>query len=77
MAEKSDRAELERRLEQCRRLASGAHDPLTQERLRKLIVDLEEQLCPEQDRPRGAIAGSGELSGDANTSINTAVINPH
>jgi hypothetical protein len=46
MAEKSDRAELERRLEQCRRLASGAHDPLTQERLRKLILDLEEQLCP-------------------------------
>jgi hypothetical protein len=47
MAENSDRAELERRLAQCRRLATAANDPLTQERLRKLISDLEEQLRPE------------------------------
>lgn len=44
MAENSDRAELERRLEQCRRLAADAYDSLTHERLRKLILDLEEQL---------------------------------
>ena len=42
MAEKSDRAELKRRLEQCRRLAADSYDLLTQEHLRKLILDLEE-----------------------------------
>lgn len=47
MAETSDRAELERRLEQCRRLAADALDRLTQERLQKLILDLEEQLRSE------------------------------
>jgi hypothetical protein len=44
MTEKSDRKELEQRLEQARRLARGAHDSLTKERLAKLILDLEEQL---------------------------------
>jgi hypothetical protein len=43
MSEKSDRKELERRLEQARRMAIGA-DPLTKERLAQLIRDLEEQL---------------------------------
>jgi hypothetical protein len=43
MAEKSDRKELERRVEQARRMAAGA-DPLTKERLEKLIRDIEEQL---------------------------------
>ena len=43
MTEKRDRQELERRLEQARRMAAGA-DPITQERLEKLIRDLEEQL---------------------------------
>jgi hypothetical protein len=40
MIEKSDRNELERRLEQAR----DHDDPLTKERLAKLIRDLEEQL---------------------------------
>jgi hypothetical protein len=44
MTEKSDRKELERRLEQVRRLAKLQHDPLTTERLAGLIRDLEEQL---------------------------------
>ena len=44
MIEKSDRKELERRLEQARRMAKEATDPLTNERLAKLISDLEEQL---------------------------------
>ena len=44
MAEKSDRKELERRLEQARRMAAHQTDPLTQERLEKLIRDLEVQL---------------------------------
>ena len=44
MIEKSDRKELERRLEQARRLARDHDDPLTKKRLAKLIRDLEEQL---------------------------------
>jgi hypothetical protein len=44
MAQKSDRRELERRLEQARRMARDNDDPLTKERLSKLICDLEEQL---------------------------------
>jgi hypothetical protein len=44
MTEKSDRKELERRLEQARRMAREPVDPLTKERLAKLIRDLEEQL---------------------------------
>jgi|NGEPerStandDraft_8_1074529.scaffolds.fasta_scaffold848650_1 hypothetical protein len=44
MAEKSDRKELERRLEQARRMAKEPIDPLTKERLGRLICDLEEQL---------------------------------
>jgi hypothetical protein len=44
MSEKSDREELERRLEQVRRLASGPIDPLPQERVVALIRDLEEHL---------------------------------
>ena len=44
MAEDSDRAELQRRLEQCRRLAAQAFDPVTTERLQKLADDIEEQL---------------------------------
>lgn len=41
------RAELDRRLEQARRLALEPSDPLTRERLAQLIEDLELQL---QDR---------------------------
>lgn len=44
MLKKSDREELERRLEQARRMASQPVDPLTKERLEKLVHDLEEQL---------------------------------
>jgi hypothetical protein len=44
MALKSDRNELERRLEQARRMARQPVDPLTKERLDRLIRDLEEQL---------------------------------
>jgi transcriptional regulator NrdR family protein len=43
MVEKSDRKELERRLEQAKRMAATA-DPVTSERLQKLVQELEEQL---------------------------------
>jgi hypothetical protein len=43
MTEKSDRKELERRLQQARRIRLN-DDPLTKEKLSKLILDLEEQL---------------------------------
>jgi hypothetical protein len=36
--------ELLRRLEQSRRLAAEPSDPLTKERLKQLVTDLEEQL---------------------------------
>jgi hypothetical protein len=45
MTEKRDRQELQRRLEQARRMAREQRfDPLTNERLAQLIHDLEEQL---------------------------------
>lgn len=44
MAENSDRKELERRLEQARRMAKSSFDALTKERLDQLIGTLEEQL---------------------------------
>ena len=44
MAESSDREELMKRLEQARRIADLALDPLTKERLTRLVQDLEEQL---------------------------------
>jgi len=44
MSEKSDQKELERRLEQARRAAALLNDPVTTERLQKLVKDLEEQL---------------------------------
>jgi TATA-binding protein-associated factor Taf7 len=44
MAESSDRKELEKRLEQARRMADLALDPLTKERLQRLVQELEEQL---------------------------------
>jgi hypothetical protein len=44
MNEKSDRKELERRLEQAKRAAALLNDPVTTERLLKLVKDLEEQL---------------------------------
>ena len=44
MAESSDRKELVRRLEQATRIANLALDPLTKERLLRLVHELEEQL---------------------------------
>jgi hypothetical protein len=44
MSEGSDRNELERRLVQARRIADLALDPLTKERLQRLVQELEEQL---------------------------------
>jgi hypothetical protein len=44
MADSSDRKELERRLEQAKRIADLPVDPLTKERLQRLVRELEEQL---------------------------------
>jgi hypothetical protein len=44
VSESSDRNELLRRLEQSRRLAAEPSDPLTKERLKQLVTDLEQQL---------------------------------
>ena len=44
MSQDSDRKELERRLDQARRVADLALDPLTKERLQRLVQELEEQL---------------------------------
>jgi hypothetical protein len=44
MDEKSDCKELERRLEQAKRAAALYNDPVTTERLLRLVKDLEEQL---------------------------------
>ena len=44
MSENNDRRELERRLEQVRRLSNLTNDALTKERLEELAHDIEEQL---------------------------------
>ena len=44
MDEKSDRKELQRRLEQAKRMAAFASDTVTNERLQKLVQELEGQL---------------------------------
>jgi hypothetical protein len=44
MPKTGDRLELERRLEQARRMARALNDPLAAERLAQLIRDIEEQL---------------------------------
>jgi predicted GTPase len=44
MDEKSDRKELERRLKQAKRAVALLNDPVTTERLLKLVKDLEDQL---------------------------------
>jgi hypothetical protein len=44
MDEKSDRKELERRLEQAKWAAALGNDPVTDERLRTLVQELVEQL---------------------------------
>jgi hypothetical protein len=42
--DRNQQKELDRRLEQARRLALGPHDPLTRERLAELIEELELQI---------------------------------
>ena len=44
MDEKSDRAELQRRLDQAKRMVALRIDAITTERLQKLVRELEEQL---------------------------------
>jgi hypothetical protein len=44
MTQENDRKELERCLEQARRMAAAVLDPITSEHLKKLVEDLEEQL---------------------------------
>ena len=44
MDDKSDRKELERRLEQAKRMAAFSGDTVTNERLQELVQDLEQQL---------------------------------
>jgi hypothetical protein len=49
MGESKDRKELEQRLAQAKRIADSVFDPLTKERLQKLVQELEDQLS----RPGG------------------------
>jgi hypothetical protein len=44
VAENNDRKELERRLEQARRVLRSQPDPITRDRIEKLVRDLEDQL---------------------------------
>jgi chromosomal replication initiation ATPase DnaA len=44
VAQSSERAELQKRLEQVRRLSSIANDAVTRERMNELARDLEDQL---------------------------------
>ena len=44
MDQQRDREQLERKLEQCRRLSSAASDPTTSMRFAKLIEELEHSL---------------------------------
>ena len=44
MSEETDRSELERRLEQVRRILHVTNDALTKQRLEELTCDIEEQL---------------------------------
>jgi hypothetical protein len=44
MGESKDREELKRRLAQAKRMAELPVDPLTKERLQRLVHELEEQL---------------------------------
>jgi predicted GTPase len=64
MDDKSDRKELERRLEQAKRAVALLNDPGTTERLQKLVKDLEEQLSEAQRQsgpPRRQIRNDEEL----------------
>jgi hypothetical protein len=49
ISESKDRKELKQRLAQAKRIADGALDPLTKERLQRLVKELEEQLRLSRD----------------------------
>ena len=61
MAESNDRKELIRRLEQARRIADLALDPLTKE-LQRLVQELEEQLRLSEPGTVGRPTGSDTSS---------------
>jgi TATA-binding protein-associated factor Taf7 len=50
VSESKDRNELKQRLAQAKRIADGALDPLTKERLERLVQELEEQLRLSESR---------------------------
>jgi hypothetical protein len=50
----SSKKELYRRLGQTRRLAAGVNDPLTEERMRTLVLDLEGQIAAVEARDADA-----------------------
>jgi len=50
VSESKDRNELKQRLAQAKRIADGALDPLTKERLGRLVQELEEQLRLSESR---------------------------
>jgi hypothetical protein len=55
MDQQRDREQLERKLEQCRRLSGAASDPTTSTRFAKLIEELEHSLREtEIAAPKGA-----------------------
>jgi hypothetical protein len=54
MDKKRDRKELERRLAEAKRMATEPNDPLTKERLKKLVQELEERFA---NRSRAASVG--------------------
>lgn len=59
---RANRRELERKLEQARRLAMEPTDPLTRERLAQLIEELEIQLCDQRrvaSPPRASLLSRG------------------
>ena len=58
MAASNDRKELERRLEQAKRMAALPVDPLTKERLQRLVQELEEQLRLSEPGTVGRPTGS-------------------
>ena len=57
MTESSDRNELKKRLEQAKRIADSALDPLTKERLTHLVQELEEQLRLSEPGKGSGLAG--------------------
>ncbi|MDB5505302.1 MAG: hypothetical protein JWR89_5204, partial [Tardiphaga sp.] len=62
----SRKEELYRRLGQTRRLAGGVNDPLTEERLRALVTDLEGQIAAVEARDADAppTSRSNSMTGD-------------